>query len=131
MRRQREFVELLKLRQAGPEFATRLHQWLLDWDHGRTPEYAHLSEEVYHQRLKFYTAVDKLLTREQRQHALGRLQKYADDCKTLSARPAAHTGDTRHRGDACLRFFDCGHSCPLIPAVSSPSCPPSAPPYSP
>ncbi len=92
MRRQREFVELLKQRQPTLEFAGRLHQWLLDWDRGRAPEYVELSAEVFEQRLHFYTAVDKLLTPEQRQYALARLQKFADDCKTLSARPPAHAG---------------------------------------
>jgi hypothetical protein len=89
MRRQHEFVDILKTRQAKLEFATRLHQWLLDWDHGRTPEYSQLSAQVYEQRLHFFVAVDRLLTREQRQHVLARLQKYADDCKALSARPPA------------------------------------------
>jgi hypothetical protein len=43
IRRQREFVEILKTRHAKLEFATRLHQWLLDWDHGRAPEYDQLA----------------------------------------------------------------------------------------
>ncbi len=104
MRRQREFVELLKQRQPELEFATRLHQFLLDWDRGRAAEYAQLSAEVFDQRLHFYTAVDKLLTREQRQRVLTRLQKFADDCKMLSARPAAHTGD-RSAQTAILALF--------------------------
>lgn len=86
MRRQREFVELLKLRESKSEFAARLQQWLLEWDNGRAPEYEKLSQEVYNQRLQFYVAVDRLLTPEQRAHALKRLQKFADDCRALSAR---------------------------------------------
>ena len=103
MRRQREFVEILKTRQNKLEFATHLHQWLLDWDHGRSPEYEHLAEEVYAQRLHFYVNVDKLLTREQRLHAVDRLQKYVDDCKALSKRPPAHAGGDA--GTAILAFF--------------------------
>jgi hypothetical protein len=91
MRRQHEFIEILKMRHTKLEFATRLHHFLLEWDHGRTQEYAQLSATVYEQRLIFFVAVDKLLTREQRQHVLARLQKYADDCKALSARPPART----------------------------------------
>ncbi len=87
MRRQREFVEILKTRHTK-EFGGRLQQWLLDWDRGRSPEYDRLADEVYGQRLHFYVAVDKLLTREQRHHAIGRLQKFIDDCKALSVRPA-------------------------------------------
>ena len=89
MRRQHEFIEILKTRHTKLEFASRLHQWLLDWDQGRTPEYTQLSADVYAQRLHFYAAVDKLLTSEQRLHALARLQKFADDCKSLSANPPA------------------------------------------
>ena len=89
MRRQHEFIDILKTRQAKPEFAAHLHQWLLDWDHGRTPEYTQLSAEVFEQRLHFFVAVDKLLTDGQRQHVLARMQKYADDCKALAARPPA------------------------------------------
>lgn len=103
MRRQREFVEILKLRQNKLEFATRLHQWLLDWDHGRSPEYEQLAGEVFGQRLQFYVAVDQLLTREQRHHALDRLQKYVDDCKALSKRPPAHTKSDA--GAAILALF--------------------------
>jgi hypothetical protein len=87
MRRQREFVELLKLRHHKLEFASSLHQWLLDWDHGRAAEYERLSAEVFDLRLHFYIAVDKLLSPAQRQTALKRLQKYVDDCKALSAPP--------------------------------------------
>ena len=92
MRRQREFVELLKMRQQKPEFAGRLQQWLLGWENGRAADYAQLYSEVFERRIHFYIAVDKLLTQEQRQTALQRLRKYADDCKTLSARPPARTG---------------------------------------
>jgi hypothetical protein len=90
VRRQREFVEFLKTRQAKAAFAARLQLWLLEWDRGRTPEYDQLSAEVYAKRLNFYVAVDKLLTREQRTHALDRLQKFADDCRALSTRAPAH-----------------------------------------
>jgi hypothetical protein len=103
IRRQREFVEILKTRHTKLEFATRLHQWLLDWDHGRSPEYERLAEEVFAQRLHFYVAVDKLLTREQRLHAVDRLQKYVDDCKVLSKRPPAHAGSDA--GQAILALF--------------------------
>jgi hypothetical protein len=110
MRRQREFVEILKLRQNKPEFATRLHQWLLDWDHGRSPEYEHLAEEVYTQRLHFYVAVDKLLTREQRHRAVDRLQKFVDDCKALSKRPPAQAKGDAGTAILALLFPDADHA---------------------
>ena len=88
IRRQKEFLELLKLRASKQEFQTVLHAWLLDWERGRSPEYEKLSATVYEQRVRFYVAVDRLLTPGQRQIALHRLQEYADDCKALSAKPA-------------------------------------------
>lgn len=104
MRRQREFVELLQARHSKSEFAGRLQQWLLNRDHGRAAEYARLSTEVFDQRVRFYLAVDKLLTPEQRQHALNRLQRYADDCKALSMRPPARAGNGS-AGTAILALF--------------------------
>jgi hypothetical protein len=103
IRRQHEFVEILKTRQSK-EFAARLQQWLLDWDHGRSPEYEKVSAEVYAQRLQFYVAVDKLLTREQRVHVLDRLQRYVDDCKSLSKQPAAAAGTNARTATLALFF---------------------------
>ncbi len=104
MRRQHEFVELLKTRRAKPDFAPRLHEFLLAWERGHTPEYARLSDEVYERRVQFFILVDKLLTSEQRKHALGRLQKFADDCRKLSTRSPARAG---HEGieTAILALF--------------------------
>ena len=96
VRRQREFVELLQMRHQKLEFASRLHQWLLGWDHGRAADYAQLAIEVFDQRVRFYIAVDKLLTHDQRQAVLKRLREYADDCKALSAHPPPRAG----RGNA-------------------------------
>ena len=91
IRRQQEFIELLKLRANRGDFQPRLHAWLRDWDHGRTPEYAQLANEVYEKRIQFYIAVDKLLTSDQRQTAQKRLYRFVEDFKSLSARPAKTT----------------------------------------
>jgi hypothetical protein len=104
MRRQHEFVEILKIRHSKPEFASQLQQWLLDWDHGRSAEYQKLSAEVYAQRLQFYVAIDKLLSREQRLHALNRLQSYADDCKSLSKRSTSGAGSNPSAAILALLF---------------------------
>jgi hypothetical protein len=105
IRRQREFVEILKIRHAKAEFAPRLQQWLLEWDRGRSPEYDQLSAEVYAKRLSFYLTLDKMLTREQRNHVLDRLQKFADDCKVLSARPPARADSGHEALTAILALF--------------------------
>ena len=86
-RRQREFLELMKLRANRHEFQRQLHAWLLDWERGRNPEYAQLAAETYEKRVDFYLAVEKVLTPEQREHAWDRLQAFADDFKQLSKRP--------------------------------------------
>lgn len=86
IRRQQEFLELLKLRANAAEFRPRLQAWLLDWEQGRAPEYARLSSEALEQRIQFYLAVEKVLTRAQREHALQRLQKFGDDFRALSAK---------------------------------------------
>lgn len=87
IRRQQEFLQLLKLRTNQHEFRPKLQAWLLDWERGRTPEFEQLSNEVYAKRIQFYIAVDRLLSPRQRQHALHRLQDYVDDCRALSANP--------------------------------------------
>jgi hypothetical protein len=86
IRRQQEFLELLKLRANAAEFRPRLQAWLLDWEQGRAPEYARLSNEALEQRIQFYLAVEKVLTPTQREHALQRLQKFGDDFRALSAK---------------------------------------------
>ena len=87
MRRQQEFLQLLKLRTNQREFPPKLQAWLLDWERGRTPEFEQMSGEVYAKRIAFYLALDKLLTPGQRQIVLHRLQDYVDDCKALSEKP--------------------------------------------
>ena len=76
IRRQQEFLQLLKLRTNQQEFRPRLQAWLLDWESGRSPEFERVSNEVYEKRIQFYMAVEKLLTPEQRQSAWHRLQEF-------------------------------------------------------
>lgn len=89
LRRQQEFMELLKLRGQRHEFQTRLHAWLLDWERGRTPEYERVMKEVFERRVEFYMALEKILTPAQRERALMRLHGFGDDFKAMSERPAA------------------------------------------
>ena len=93
IRRQKEFLELLKLRGNKEAFRQKLQAWLRDWESGRTPEFERLSAEVYDKRIQFYMAVEKLLTPEQREHAWRRLQSFADDFRSLAKKPAAAAGD--------------------------------------
>lgn len=87
IRRQQEFLQLLKLRANPQEFRPKLQAWLVDWESGRAPAYQQLSVELYAKRIEFYLAVDKLLTPSQRQIALHRLQNYVDDFRALAEKP--------------------------------------------
>ena len=88
MRRQREFLDLLRLRTSRAEFAARLRAWLLDWEAGRAPEFERLMTEVTERRIEFYLAVERLLTPAQRERALKRLAGFGDDFRALAARDA-------------------------------------------
>jgi len=87
LRRQKEFLELLKLRGNKQDFPPKLQAWLRDWEHGRNPEYARLADDVYERRIRFYLAVEKLLTPEQRKRVMGRIQDFVGDFYALSQRP--------------------------------------------
>lgn len=109
IRRQKEFLELLKLRANKQALGPRLHAWLRDWESGRSPEFERLSNEVYEKRIQFYMAVEKLLTPEQRQAAWHRLQQFGDDFKSLSQKPAKAGIDTLSPDRLalfCLPAFD-------------------------
>ena len=111
MRRQGEFLELLKLRNDRGMFQTRLHAWLRDWNQRRDPEYGRLSADVFEKRIQFYMDVEKLLTPAQRQTAVRRLQNFADDFNSLSKKTAALTP---HPASAVAYALSCileDHAC--------------------
>ena len=87
VRRQQEFLQLLRLRANPQEFRLKLQAWLLNWESGRAPEYEQISGVVNAKRIEFYLAVDKLLTPGQRQIVLRRLQEYVDDFRALAQKP--------------------------------------------
>jgi hypothetical protein len=85
-RRQQEFLTLLKLRQNKTEFAPRLRAWLVDWEKGRAPEFDKAQTEVVEKRIALYLEVERMLTPQQREHVLSRLQDYIDDIRMLTAK---------------------------------------------
>lgn len=93
VRRQREFVELLKLRANRAEFLPKLRAWLIDWERGRSADYTRAWNEHIDRRIDMYVAIDRMLTPGQRARVLTRLQDYIDDFYALSeqgrARPVA------------------------------------------
>lgn len=88
-RRQREFLAILRLRDNKPEFLPLLHNWLLHWERGRSPEYVKQLDDVFNRRVALFLEVERMLTPPQREHMLHKLQDYIDDMKALAARPAA------------------------------------------
>lgn len=88
-RRQKEFLALLKLRQNKAEFAPRLRAWLADWEKGRAPEFDKAQTEVIEKRMALYLEVERMLTPQQREHVLGKVQDYIDDLRTLTSQRTA------------------------------------------
>lgn len=87
MRRQREFLQLMRLRAEPGVFTQRLRHWLVYWDAGRSPEYRRAFDLWREQRIALLVALDRSLAPHQRATAMRRLQGYIDDFKALSERP--------------------------------------------
>jgi hypothetical protein len=83
-RRQQEFLALLKSRRNKSEFAPQLRSWLTEWEKGRTPEFEQAQAEVYDKRVALYLDVERMLTLQQRDHVLHKLQGYIDDIHALA-----------------------------------------------
>ena len=69
--------------------APRLLAWLTDWEKGRTPESEKALTEGLEKRLTLYLEVQRILTPQQRERALHKLQDYIDDIYALAARQVA------------------------------------------
>lgn len=95
MRRQREFLKLLAQRGDPARFPALLRHWLLNWEEGRTPEYAGVWERWMEKQADFYVALDRMLTPHQREHLAQRLQNYANDFTRLAQRPAPQAAASR------------------------------------
>ncbi len=90
LRRQHEFMTLLELRRGDRKiFSQRLRDWLVHWETGRNPELARAFDASWQKRAEFYAAVSRLLTTEQSNHLVHRLQDHIDDFRDLAARSKA------------------------------------------
>lgn len=90
-RRQNEFVTLLKSRHSKAEFTPQLQAWLVDWEKGRTAESNRALNDATEKRVALYLEVERMLTPQQREHVLRKLQDYIDDLHALTA---AHSEKT-------------------------------------
>ena len=88
-RRQKEFLSLFNTRHNKAEFPAALRSWLADWEKGRPPEVHAALSEGNEKRIALYLEVERMLTPQQREHVLHKLQDYIDDINTLSAKSIA------------------------------------------
>ena len=87
LRRQKDLLEILALRQTDPpRFTARLTEWMVNWERGRTPEYQKQLDASWQRRADLFATVDRMLTAEQRNGSLQRVQSYADDFTQLARR---------------------------------------------
>ena len=96
MRRQREFIQLLRNRE-DPKFAQRLRHFLVNWEEGRDPRYEHMFRESTEKHAELYMAVSQMLTPAQRTAVTRKLQGYIDDITRLAQRPATAAQPTASR----------------------------------
>jgi uncharacterized protein DUF6279 len=94
MRRQREFMQLMRTRD-DPKLAARLRHFLVDWEEGRDPRYHRLFNESIAKHAELYVAVSRMLTPAQRAAVTRKLQGYIDDFTRLAQRPAAQPTASR------------------------------------
>ena len=83
-RRQAEFLDLLRARQAR----ARLADWAADWESGRVPEYAAAVRANLEEYFSMLLDLDRSLSPVQRRTALERLARYRGDIEQLM-RPRA------------------------------------------
>lgn len=87
MRRQREFLALLAERKHVETFAPKLRDWLLGWEHGRSPEYEARLARFVEASAQIYVEAFGLLTVEQRNHVASRLTRYMTAFRELAQEP--------------------------------------------
>lgn len=91
LRRQRDFLALLRARDDVPELQRRLQQWLLDWDRSRAPEYEGTYAGFAAGRTRFYVDAYMLLDSEQRAHLAERLRTLSVALRELAGERPQHS----------------------------------------
>lgn len=85
-RLQREFVALLRARQAKETLA----EWAVNWERNRDPAYDVARREHLQEYFRMLLDLDKTLSSAQRTHAVRRLQGFARDFAALAAGAGAN-----------------------------------------
>jgi hypothetical protein len=87
LRRQKELLEVLSHRSEDPQrFTARVTEWMVNWERNRSPEHQKQLDAYWQKRADLLAAVDRILTPEQRNASLQRIQGYADDFTQLARR---------------------------------------------
>lgn len=85
LRRQKQFIALLKSKPPKEEFMEKLKSWFLDFEQCRSDEYKKISSAFNEAAKKMTIEVDNMLTPEQKNHAFDRVHKYQLDIIELAA----------------------------------------------
>jgi hypothetical protein len=83
-RRQRELVRLLEEYRTSPTLRAKLTAYVLDVERGRGAEYARLAKAREAELVRLVLDLDRTLTPKQRDHAVAKLRRYADDFTQLA-----------------------------------------------
>ncbi len=84
-RRQRELLRLLEEHRTSPALRAKLTTYVLDVERGRGPEYARLAKAREAELVRLILDLDRTLTPKQRDHAVAKLRRYAEDFAQLAA----------------------------------------------
>jgi hypothetical protein len=79
-RRQAEFLDMLRAREAHK----RLAGFVKEWDAGRAPDYADASRRTREEYMNLLLDLDRTLSAEQRQHAVARIRRWSGLFDTLA-----------------------------------------------
>lgn len=84
IRKQREFVALLRKNENPGELTQGLRRWHANWRNGRSEEYQRATDALTEHSVELVLALDKMITPAQRIKVVSRLQSYIDDFEELA-----------------------------------------------
>jgi hypothetical protein len=98
LRRQKDFLALLAQRGEDPQrFTTRVTEYLVRWDKGRTADEQKRLDAWWAKRAEIFVALDKTLTPDQRTASLARMNGYIEDFTQLARRSEGAAARTASR----------------------------------
>ena len=84
LRRQREFIALLQNNRDAKTLAPLLADWMINYEQGRTPEYAAYSQQRTENFINLVLQTDRMLKPKQRAHFHDKLDGYISDFSSLA-----------------------------------------------